>query len=42
MKAFVANLDKSSNLEDAVDVADSYSSITDKGTVTKNFKKCNQ
>ncbi len=30
MKAFVANLDKSSNLEDAVDVADSYSSIRDK------------
>ena len=29
MKAFVANLDKSSNLEDAVDVADSYSSIRD-------------
>lgn len=31
MKAFVANLDKSNNLEDAVDVADSYSSIKDKG-----------
>lgn len=30
MKAFVANLDKTENLEDAVDVADSYSSITDK------------
>ena len=30
MKAFVANLDKSNNLEDAVDVADSYSSIKDK------------
>ena len=29
MKAFVANLDKSDNLEDAVDVADSYSSIRD-------------
>jgi hypothetical protein len=29
MKAFVANLDKN-NLEDAVDVADSYSSITNK------------
>ncbi len=27
MKAFVANLDQASNLEDAVDVADSYSSI---------------
>jgi hypothetical protein len=30
MKAFVANLDKTGNLEDAVDVADSYSSINDK------------
>ena len=30
MKAFVANLDKGDNLEDAVDVADSYSSITNK------------
>ena len=30
MKAFVANLDNTNNLEDAVDVADSYSSITDK------------
>ena len=29
MKAFVANLDKSDNLEDATDVADSYSSIND-------------
>jgi len=29
MKAFVANLDKSENLEDATDVADSYSSIND-------------
>lgn len=29
MKAFVANLDKSGNLEDATDVADSYSSIND-------------
>ncbi len=29
MKAFVANLDQANNLEDAVDVADSYSSITD-------------
>lgn len=29
MKAFVANLDQASNLEDAVDVADSYSSIKD-------------
>ncbi len=30
MRAFVANLDRTGNLEDAVDVADSYSSITDK------------
>lgn len=29
MKAFVANLHKTGNLEDAVDVADSYSSIND-------------
>ncbi|MEO5888748.1 MAG: hypothetical protein ABIQ31_00785 [Ferruginibacter sp.] len=29
MKAFVANLDEGPNLEDAVDVADSYSSIRD-------------
>ncbi len=29
MKAFVANLDDANNLEDAVDVADSYSSISD-------------
>lgn len=29
MKAFVANLDKTGDLEDAVDVADSYSSIND-------------
>lgn len=46
MKAFVANLDKSGSLEDAVDVADSYSSITDKkllstilSYVDENFKK---
>jgi hypothetical protein len=30
MKAFVANLDKTGNLEDATDVADSYSSINNK------------
>ena len=29
MKAFVANLDKGGNLEDAVDVADAFGSITD-------------
>lgn len=38
MKAFVANLDKSNNLEDAVDVADSYSSITDKTLLQKILK----
>jgi hypothetical protein len=38
MKAFVANLDKSNNLEDAVDVADSYSSITDKALLQKILK----
>ncbi|MDO9374591.1 MAG: hypothetical protein Q7T76_09240 [Ferruginibacter sp.] len=31
MKAFVSNLDQATNLEDAVDVADSYSSIRDSG-----------
>ncbi len=43
MKAFVSNLDKGDNLEDAVDVADSYSSIVNKelrasmlANVTKN------
>ena len=30
MQAFVANLDKTGNLEDAVDVADAYSSISNK------------
>ena len=29
MKAFVSNLERSDNIEDAVDVADAYSSITD-------------
>lgn len=49
MKAFVANLDKSGSLEDAVDVADSYSSITDKkllatilSYVDENFKKADR
>ncbi|MFZ4770219.1 MAG: hypothetical protein ACOYLO_08570 [Ferruginibacter sp.] len=47
MKAFVANLDKTGNLEDAVDVADSYSSINDKNLqntiltyVKQNEQKC--
>ena len=47
MKAFVANLDESDNLEDAVDVADSYSSIRDEKllqtilqNVTDNELKC--
>ena len=45
MKAFVANLDKSNNLEDAVDVADSYSSIKDKDllqTILKNVSNYEQ
>ncbi len=37
MKAFVANLDKTGNLEDAVDVADSYSSISDKNLLRTIF-----
>lgn len=47
MKAFVANLDQTGNLEDAVDVADSYSSITNKKLqatildyVNQNKEKC--
>ncbi len=46
MKAFVANLDNTGSLEDAVDVADSYSSIKDKKllkailqNVTANLKR---
>lgn len=35
MKAFVSNLDKTADLEDAVDVADSYSSISDKELLRK-------
>lgn len=49
MKAFIANLDNTGNLEDAVDVADSYSSITDKkllktilNYVIENEKSCIQ
>ncbi len=41
MKAFVANLDKTTNLEDAVDVADSYSSIKDSAllaAIVKNVR----
>ena len=34
MQAFVANLDKTGNLEDAVDVADAYSSISNKKLLT--------
>ncbi len=47
MKAFVAKLDNVSDLEDAVDVADSYSSIKDKALLKKilnniitNERKC--
>ncbi len=38
MKAFVANLDQANNLEDAVDVADSYSSIKDNGLLQAILK----
>ncbi len=38
MKAFVANLDKTNNLEDAVDVADSYSSIKDSSLLQNILK----
>lgn len=47
MKAFVGNLDRTSNLEDAVDVADAFSSINDKKLqqsilryVDANEKRC--
>ena len=49
MKAFVGNLDKTNNLEDAVDVADAYSSINNKKLlqtilqyVKANEKKSNE
>ena len=49
MRAFIANLDKTGNLEDAIDVADSYSSITDTqlqntilGYVMANEKDCTE
>ncbi len=49
MRGFISNLDKTGNLEDAIDVADSYSSITDKklqstilGYVIKNENDCIQ
>jgi hypothetical protein len=47
MKSFVADLEKTNTLEDAVDVADSYSSINNKNLqaniltyVTENEKRC--
>lgn len=47
MKSFVANLEKTNTLEDAVDVADSYSSINNKNLqanilsyVAENEKRC--
>jgi hypothetical protein len=47
MRGFIANLDNTGNLEDAIDVADSYSSITDKklqttilGYVVTNENNC--
>ena len=45
MKAFVANLDKTGNLEDATDVADSYSSISNKqllNTILNNVQENEQ
>ena len=49
MRGFIANLDNTGNLEDAVDVADSYSSINDEklqstilGYVMENEKICTQ
>ncbi len=49
MRGFIANLDNTGNLEDAIDVADSYSSITNKnlqstilGYVIKNETDCIQ
>ncbi len=45
MKAFVSNLDKANDLEDAVDVADSYSSIRDKNllqAILQNVSKNEQ
>ena len=49
MRGFIANLDNTGNLEDAIDVADSYSSITDKNLqssildyVIKNENDCIQ
>ncbi len=38
MKAFVANLENSGSLEDAVDVADSYGSIRDQGLLKSMLK----
>lgn len=38
MRAFVSNLNKSNNLEDATDVADSYSSINNKELLTSMLK----
>ncbi|MBK8609919.1 MAG: hypothetical protein IPL84_08225 [Chitinophagaceae bacterium] len=47
MRGFIANLDNTGNLEDAIDVADSYSSITDNdlraailGYVIKDENEC--
>jgi len=49
MRAFVSNLDEKANLEDAVDVADSYSSIHDPqlrqnmlSNITANEQKCTE
>jgi hypothetical protein len=42
MKAFVGNLEGTSSLEDAVDVADSYSSINNKNLLSNILKYVNQ
>ena len=49
MRGFIANLDNTGTLEDAIDVADSYSSITDKKLqntilkyISENEKLCTQ
>jgi hypothetical protein len=49
MRSFIANLDNTGNLEDAIDVADSYNSITDKklqntilGYIMMNEQVCSE
>ena len=40
MQAFVSNLERTGTLEDAVDVADSYGSITNPDTAAIHAAKC--